>query len=283
LTVKFDKKTAYATSLVVSVIGMSLMGIPGKGQLGFAITVAVIAGSSGIFLTLYNFLFQSLQGDAIDYDELLTGMRREAQYNNLIQLTNWFFSMTNTTLPFIILDHLGFRPNGQQSEELIVGLSLLISSAALFFALSFVTLLYFPITKSKHEEISEGLAQHKRGENAVDPFTGKVIPPHNRMDPEKLKTYWFFEGFSHYELQKAMSKGFKTLRLIVFGRLVLWILIFIAGVVLWGLLPDFYYIWGYLLIFVALMFLYHLLRMKIAFTLQKLGIDPQQIGEYLHL
>lgn len=70
----WGKRKAYLFSLIASVVGFALLAVPGVGQHWFALGAIAFAGMNGIFLTGSNFLYQSLQGDVMDYDELRTGM-----------------------------------------------------------------------------------------------------------------------------------------------------------------------------------------------------------------
>ncbi len=56
----------------------------------------------------------------MDYDELRTGMRREAQYSNLMQLINWYMSVFSTSLPFVLLAALGFKSDVEQTVNRVL-------------------------------------------------------------------------------------------------------------------------------------------------------------------
>jgi Na+/melibiose symporter-like transporter len=55
---KIGQRRAFFVSLVVSVIGWVLMAFPRKNQIVFALAASALTGMSGIFLTVYNFLYQ---------------------------------------------------------------------------------------------------------------------------------------------------------------------------------------------------------------------------------
>jgi GPH family glycoside/pentoside/hexuronide:cation symporter len=111
----WGKRKAYIMSLTVAFVGYSLMALPGENQFVLAAVVTALSGMSGIFLTTSNFLYLSLQGDVVDYDEFKTGLRREAIYANSMQFFNWYLSAFSTSTPFIIMAGLGFNADATQT------------------------------------------------------------------------------------------------------------------------------------------------------------------------
>ena len=45
----------------------------------------------------------------MDYDELRSGLRKEAQYSSIMQFLNWYLSVFSTSTPFVLLALLGFH------------------------------------------------------------------------------------------------------------------------------------------------------------------------------
>lgn len=119
----------------------------------------------------------------MDYDELRTGMRREATYSNIMQFCNWFMSVLSITLPFAVLSILGFDADRRQSvfeistifhqivtwsqERVIDGLSYLVGSAGLFSLVAAILLFFYPISKQKYHAILNAIAAHKAVSTSV--------------------------------------------------------------------------------------------------------------------
>ena len=63
----------------------------------------------------------------------------------------------------------------------------------------------FPITQTIHDAILEGIEQHARGEVAVDPMTGALVPPPKPGHDEDVG--WFLDDFSSGESKRHLAKG----------------------------------------------------------------------------
>ena len=57
-----------------------------------------------------------MQADVIDYDELYTGKRREAQYNGLWSVMTKFTVIPSMAVPLSVLASYGYVPNAPQTE-----------------------------------------------------------------------------------------------------------------------------------------------------------------------
>eukprot|EP01116_Phalansterium_solitarium_P025065 TRINITY_DN9404_c0_g1_i1.p1 TRINITY_DN9404_c0_g1~~TRINITY_DN9404_c0_g1_i1.p1 ORF type:complete len:289 (-),score=32.64 TRINITY_DN9404_c0_g1_i1:146-1012(-) len=137
----------------------------------FALAVTVVCGGPGIFLTSGNFVYKTVQGEVIDYDELLTGLRREAQLANIMQFVNWFGSITSANMPLVVMSALGYDQSSViQPRQYRLGVGLILASNAAFCLVGIVALYFYPITKDKYEAVLAGIELHKSGQPAVDPF-----------------------------------------------------------------------------------------------------------------
>ena len=64
-----------------------------------------------------NFLIPAMAADVIDYDELRTGRRREAQYMAFWALIPKFVAIPGSSVPLAILAAVGYVPNQVQTDE----------------------------------------------------------------------------------------------------------------------------------------------------------------------
>jgi len=206
---RFGKKVSWLCSFVPGITGsIAIFFLLGEGDL---ILTAVILAWTGAAFSAGIFLGPSMQADVIDYDELYTGKRREAQYSGLWSVMTKFTVIPSMAVPLAILAAYGYQPNIEQTpvvQNLIRGIFGL--APAVMSSIAFVLALRFPISRAIHQEIWEGIRAHGRGEHATDPLTGLLLPPPtDRGVPES--TGWFLDHFSPRELRRTLSKGESTL------------------------------------------------------------------------
>ena len=157
------------------------------------------------------FLPPAMQADVIDYDELYTGKRREAQYGALWGIATKFAVIPGASIPLAVLASVGFVPNAVQSETVVETIRAIdgLLPATMAFAAMYVSA-RFPITESIHRAIVEGVQAHGRGESATDPLTGKQLPPPSDRGLDE-ETGWFLDHFSPRELRRSLAGGGQTL------------------------------------------------------------------------
>lgn len=153
------------------------------------------------------FLAPATQADAIDYDELHTGERREGQYAALWSIATKFATIPTLAIPLTVLAALGFEPNVEQSDAVQWAIRIIYGLVpAVLVLVAIYALWRFPITEARHRETLAALARHRRGEAAVDPLTGKLLEaPSNRGLDVALG--WFLDHFSPGELRRAQKRG----------------------------------------------------------------------------
>jgi len=106
----------------------------------------------------------SIAADVIDYDELLTGQRREGAFFGLWTLTMKLVAALAIALVGVTLDLIGYVPNQAQSASTLWGLKMLYGPVPAFFLfLSFLVFLRFPLTRESHAEIQRQLQARRQG------------------------------------------------------------------------------------------------------------------------
>eukprot|EP01103_Thecamoeba_quadrilineata_P003337 TRINITY_DN13128_c0_g1_i1.p1 TRINITY_DN13128_c0_g1~~TRINITY_DN13128_c0_g1_i1.p1 ORF type:complete len:634 (-),score=80.44 TRINITY_DN13128_c0_g1_i1:78-1979(-) len=318
-----NKILAFQIMLYVGSVGFFLLIFPAVVFGGYkddvttkilAVFVCLFLGSSGINMTFNNFLYLSLQGDVIDYDELLTGLRREGQYVNLMQYLNWFGSIMSITVPFAIIDGLGYisasnATASEQPESARIGIALITGplTGAIILAGS-MAMYFYPITETVYKNILECISAHKKGETVTDPVSGMVLAPHfdpmqvsdiDGVDASLLLTpseqkssplfsrddfilRWELFHFSHWELRLAKKlSGPRTLILVNIVELVLWSLPLIGSIVTWSLYPPFGDYAPYLIILAISMFFYFAMCTASAVRLERRGLTNAEIDTHL--
>jgi len=121
-------------------------------QLFYLFIVVAGFGAGGYVLPV------SIAADVIDYDELLSGQRREGAFFGLWTLTIKLVAALAIALVGVTLNLIGYVANQTQSEFALWGLKMLYGPVpALFFLLSLLVFLRFPLTRETHAEIQQQL------------------------------------------------------------------------------------------------------------------------------
>ncbi len=203
-TRRFGKYPVYIATALIGLSSSVSLFFVGEGDMVPTFLILLWAGSAfGVRL----FLGPSIQGDVIDYDELYTGKRREAQYGALWAILVKFTVIPSAAIPLAIMAQLGYAPNVEQNDQVRFAISAIFSLApATFGLLSLAIFLAFPIREHLHNEILAAIQKHKRGEAALDPLTGVLIPPPNDRGVDE-DTGWFLDNFSPRELSRWLRRG----------------------------------------------------------------------------
>jgi GPH family glycoside/pentoside/hexuronide:cation symporter len=207
---RFGKRAAWLASFVAGTTGGPLLFLLGEGDVAPLVAILAWTGSAfgaGLFLG------PAIQADVIDYDELHTGKRREAQYGAFWSILPKFIVIPSAAVPITIIGALGYVPNQPvQNEEVTLAIRALFALTPAFFSLlAFPIAWRLPITERVHRRILEGIDAHARGESAEDPLTGRLVaPPRSREVDEEAS--WFLDHFSARELRRALERGPRAVR-----------------------------------------------------------------------
>lgn len=147
-----------------------------KGQ---ALLSIILCGLWGIAYGGH-WLLLDLCSDVIDYDELVTGRRREGQFTMARDLVPKICEIPADALPFLLMSYFQYNPDlAEQPEEvqwiirgsfsIVPGLAGLLGTVVLF---------WFTLrTNEQHEQIINGIIDHQAGLSVTDPLTGLLLPP----------------------------------------------------------------------------------------------------------
>ncbi|MCP4757540.1 MAG: MFS transporter [Proteobacteria bacterium] len=153
-------------------------------------------------------LFPAMLADVVDYDELRTGKRREAQFGSFLNLVPKFVAIVGATVPLAILGATGYDPSmtGLSSQSVLAIRFLYALFPVLFHILGVFVILRYPINRKVHQAIRDGIESHQRGEQAHDPVTGQTRSPIHAQSVDE-ETGWFLDYFSLRELRRIVEKG----------------------------------------------------------------------------
>jgi len=176
----------------------------GPGDLAFAVLVFFLTGTQS---QVGNVLMPAMAADTIDYDELLTGKRREAQFGSFWAIVPKFVAIPGSAIPLAILGWVGYVPNVAQTEEVTFTIRFMVGLfPALFYVVALLILTRYPISEQAHTAIRDAIAAHDAGREAEDPLTGRRLPPPSASG-EAEETGWFLDHFSTGELRRALRDG----------------------------------------------------------------------------
>ncbi|MBU4317403.1 MAG: MFS transporter [Proteobacteria bacterium] len=180
----------------------------------------------------------AMLADIIDYDELHTGKRREAQFASFMAIVPKFVAIFSATIPLAVLGMVGYNPvlpsQAPQTLFAIRGLYALLPVA--FHIIILIIILKYPISREVHGLIRKGIDDLARGDKTTDPISGKTLVP---LKPEDEDTTWFLDNFSIKELKKIAANGPLGLVSGVFRDVIVWAFVLVSSVVFTvGMLHD---------------------------------------------
>ena len=168
LSRRIGKKAAWLISMAINTgafIGVFFLG-PGDAHI-----YGVLVFISGIGFGATLALPSAIQADVIDYDELLTGQRREGQYIGLWSIAKKFAAAIGVGAGLSILGLAGYTPNVAQTEQVQLTLRTMYALVpSVCNIIAFIVVLAYPISSRVHQQIREAIAERKKGHPVVDPL-----------------------------------------------------------------------------------------------------------------
>jgi GPH family glycoside/pentoside/hexuronide:cation symporter len=199
------KLTVWMLASFIAVTGCAAFYFVGPGDTGRMTLIELYVGSQ---FAAWFFLFGSMHADVVDYDELLTGKRREAQFSSILSIVPKFALIPGAAIPLAVMGAAGYQPSAPVQPEGVTQairvLFALVPPVLNMIGLSIMAL--YPLSERKHEQIRSAVAQHARGESATDPITGRTLPPPQRREVDEA-TSWFLDHFSKRELKAFLASG----------------------------------------------------------------------------
>jgi GPH family glycoside/pentoside/hexuronide:cation symporter len=199
---KIGKLRTLIIAGAIGITGSVFYFFAGAGDLAFAGCIYFITGTVSTAGAVVN---PAMAADVIDYDELRTGKRREAQYTAFRALIPKFVSIPGSAIPLAVLAVVGYIPNEAQSDNVLFWIRFMYSLfPASFYVVSLAIVSRYPLSEAVHVKIRQGIAALARGESAIDPLTGSSIAPHGE-DRVSEHDGWFLDYFTTKELKRAMG------------------------------------------------------------------------------
>ncbi len=156
LSRQFGKKRTWLVAMVISGTGFGLLTFVGPGDVIYLCMCSVLAG---IGTGIGGVVGPSLQADIVDYDEYLTGERKEGMY-----FATWNFmrkagSGVVVFLAGLTLTWIGFEANATEQSELTeMGMLLMFGGVPfLGFVIGVALFSRFSLTEAEHRRIRHAL------------------------------------------------------------------------------------------------------------------------------
>lgn len=168
LSGRVGKKRTWVTATAINTgafIGVFFLGA------GDLVAYGALVALSGIGFGATLAIPSAMQADVIDYDELLTGRRREGQYVGVWSIAKKLAAALGVGLALPIVGAAGYQPNVQQTAETELALRTLyalVPSACNLLGLTIA--LFYPIDRDRHRAILEAIESRRGGGPWLDPL-----------------------------------------------------------------------------------------------------------------
>ncbi len=156
---KINKGPAYALGLFIASLAVMTSFFFQRGPTPLIYVVAAVAGMG--FSAQWVFPWSMLP-DVIEYDEKMTGERREGIYYGLWAFLSKFTGALGVAVSGWALGLFGYVPNVEQTVHALFGIRLFFAIVpAVVILVSLPFLIWYPITRQKHAELVKELADRK--------------------------------------------------------------------------------------------------------------------------
>ncbi|MCP4752752.1 MAG: MFS transporter [Proteobacteria bacterium] len=157
---RWAKGPTYALGLFIAFSALATSFFLPQGK---SMAIYIIVFVSGFGMSAQWVLPWSILPDVVEYDELLTGERREGMYYGLKGLIGKISDALGLFVGGWVLKIFGFVPEATQTEEALFGIRLFFGPVpALLIFVSLPLLIWFPINRKTHAEILKKLSDNKK-------------------------------------------------------------------------------------------------------------------------
>ncbi len=148
---RIGKKKAWISSMLINTgafLGVFFLGPGDTLMYGLLVFLSGIGFGAGLALP------SAIQADVIDYDQAMTGQRREGRYIGLWSISKKLSAALGVGIGLLLLGQAGYTPNVEQDESTVFMLRVLYALVpCLCNIVSIIIISFYPITQKKHEQI----------------------------------------------------------------------------------------------------------------------------------
>jgi len=156
---RINKGPSYALGLFIASMAVITSFFLPRGATPLIYVVAAVAGMG--FSAQWVFPWSMLP-DVVEYDEQMTGERREGIYYGLWAFLSKFTGALGVAVSGWALDLFGYVPNVEQTVHALFGIRLFFSIVpAVVILVSLPFLIWYPITREKHAALVQELVERK--------------------------------------------------------------------------------------------------------------------------
>jgi GPH family glycoside/pentoside/hexuronide:cation symporter len=165
---RYEKKLMWLASMAVNTGAFSGVFFLGPGdELAYGILVFISGIGFGATLAIPS----AIQADVIDYDELISGQRREGLYIGLWSIAKKMAAAFGVGVGLALLGVSGYVPNVKQSESVVFSLRILYALVpCVCNVIAIVIAFAYPISGSMHRKIRDAISRRNAGEPILDPL-----------------------------------------------------------------------------------------------------------------
>jgi GPH family glycoside/pentoside/hexuronide:cation symporter len=169
---RFGKRRTWIASMLVNTGAFLGVYFLGPGQV---VAYGILVFLSGLGLGATLAIPSSMQADVIDYDELLSGSRREGLYVGVWSISRKLAAAVGVGAALPILAAVGYTPNVAQSETVVSTLRILYALVpGLCNLVAIGVAWYYPIGRAEHSAILAATADRAHVP-VTDPLTGQRL------------------------------------------------------------------------------------------------------------
>jgi GPH family glycoside/pentoside/hexuronide:cation symporter len=173
LSRRIGKKPSWLWAMAINSGAFAGVFTLGPGD-ALAYGILVVLSGAGLGATLA--LPSSMQADVIDYDELLTGERREGQYVGLWSIARKLAAALGVGTALVVLGTAGYQPSVEQTPDVRLTLRVLYCLVPCACnAIAFAVALAYPIDQARHRAIRRGVEARQQGRPVADPLRPGVV------------------------------------------------------------------------------------------------------------
>lgn len=161
---RFDKKNTWIGAMILNTgafFGVFFLGAGDTAAYGILVFLSGIGFGATLAIP------SAIQADVIDYDELLSGERREGHYVGIWSVSKKMAAAIGVSVGLTIIGKAGYKPNIEQSEHVILTIKTMYALVPCLCNLIAILVAFtYPITKDKHQTIREAIDQRKKSLSA---------------------------------------------------------------------------------------------------------------------
>ncbi len=170
---KIGKKAAWLAAMALNTgafLGVFFLGAGDEMLYGIIVTLSGVGFGASLALP------SAIQADVIDYDELISGLRREGVFIGVWSVAKKLTAALGVGLSLYLLGRVGYQPNIPQSEAVVFALRCLYGLLPCLCNIAgIIVVLFYPISAEKHHEIRRLIDSGAQNGGVKDPLTGRML------------------------------------------------------------------------------------------------------------